>query len=1041
MKANLSKMLRSVLSLVLALSLVVGLCPAVFANELPELDLDFTVPTDDLSNIDWNSDLSDYDWSNVAWDKVDLSKIDYDKVPYDQVDYDKINYDQIDWSKINYDKVDYEKINYDKINYDQIDYEKIDYEKLDYDNIKWESVDINKIPLDQVPMDKVDINKIPLDKIDLGGTGLGANMSLTQIGALLMKSPSAAYGKLHDVLENRGYISDALTALDKLEIAVDAVLRRVENLEGAPAALVTTVKSAKGYLEQMRTLLSQDTIVRADLVEVFHNLRNDILTIGEMAEGSNLPQTIKTTIQDSITALKLAWKTFKNVRVVKYLGIIATATTKLSAKHREAIMDAAKRFVDVLVQYADILDPVLPEGIKAQAYELWDMLKSGQERKAITIAIAILDNTIEAVKESGAVNKQVAWQVLAKAQNLAITIKNAVYERYIEATRDYYTVTYGSHYVALGDASVVEDSYANLIAKELHMHYTNLGDENLVTAGETLLTIAENVDIIASADLITLGYDNNTFVVNALNGDLNFDWTSITNETVVKGVKAALATIENYLSNTLNIDVEQMNIILKGVEAYAYSAASYAWNAPKAVKAITEINPDAVVVLVGMYNPLQNMTIKIRNKTLDIGDYVNYVVAAAGIENLAYAMYTMDCIFVDARDVETEYEAAGKSTEFDAVAIFDYIATNGAEMRASDAGDEYIKTQILNALTIDYSGVYRLAGDTRFETAIEIAEEMKYLNNVDKFETMIITSGENFVDALAGSYLATTKSAPVLLSYLNDKTADRKYDNQTADYVAANLAANGVVYILGGEKAVSAEMEELLTSRGVDKNSIKRLAGADRFETNLAILNEMGVNGNEILVCTATVFADTLAASATGLPVLLVWNEKGELVEGKNYSQIEFLENLKGNPVTILGGPNAVSEELEAQIEEILNVEVDRVYGATRIETSVAVANKYFPNATQMTLATGWEFADALAGGVLASTLEAPIVLTMGAVSAEGYEYSKKWDYGTVINTTFTEPNGIRMGVVLGGTAEKCIPDALAKASFGLPADASIYVK
>ena len=42
-------------------------------------------------------------------------------------------------------------------------------------------------------------------------------------------------------------------------------------------------------------------------------------------------------------------------------------------------------------------------------------------------------------------------------------------------------------------------------------------------------------------------------------------------------------------------------------------------------------------------------------------------------------------------------------------------------------------------------------------------QELKEVLGVEKFETIIIASGANFADALAGSYLATVKSAPILL--------------------------------------------------------------------------------------------------------------------------------------------------------------------------------------------------------------------------------------------------------------------------------------
>ena len=315
---------------------------------------------------------------------------------------------------------------------------------------------------------------------------------------------------------------------------------------------------------------------------------------------------------------------------------------------------------------------------------------------------------------------------------------------------------------------------------------------------------------------------------------------------------------------------------------------------------------------------------------------------------------------------------------------------------------------------------------------MKVADEMKYLNNVEKFETMIIASGENYPDALAGTYLATAKEAPILLSFLNDFTADRKYDNQTADYVAANLAENGTVYILGGTAAVSEDMETLLADRGVA--NVKRLGGENRFETNKMILDEVGVTDEEILVCTGSNFVDTLAASATKLPILLVYNKTGLF----DYQE-EFLAGLNGNAVTILGGTSAVSEDVEAAVEAAAKVEADRVGGATRVETSIAVAEKYFPGNVQMVLATGWEFADALCGGSLAATQNAPVVLTMGQI--EDIEWTHSWNYGALVYEQYVGPQGLNQGIILGGTAEKCIPDALARACYDLPADAPIYVK
>ena len=179
--------------------------------------------------------------------------------------------------------------------------------------------------------------------------------------------------------------------------------------------------------------------------------------------------------------------------------------------------------------------------------------------------------------------------------------------------------------------------------------------------------------------------------------------------------------------------------------------------------------------------------------------------------------------------------------------------------------------------------VTRLAGANRWATSLIVADALKETMGVDKFDAIIIASGNNFADALAGSYLATVKGAPILLSY-GYGGAYAVLDENNIEYVRNNLAENGTVYILGGKSAVPGLYDVELADLNV-----KRLGGANRFETNLLILEEAGVPaGSQILVCTSSNFADSLSASATGKPILLVWNERGELY-GR---QAEFLESL-----------------------------------------------------------------------------------------------------------------------------------------------------
>ena len=283
--------------------------------------------------------------------------------------------------------------------------------------------------------------------------------------------------------------------------------------------------------------------------------------------------------------------------------------------------------------------------------------------------------------------------------------------------------------------------------------------------------------------------------------------------------------------------------------------------------------------------------------------------------------------------------------------------------------------------------ISRISGADRFATSLAAAQQLKQVLGVDSFDTIIIASGENFADALTGSYLATVKGAPILLH--NDSVME-----QNLEFISENLARRGTVYILGGTSSVSETMEQNLES---SRYNVVRLAGADRFETNLKILEEAGVTNEELLVCTADTFADSLSASAVGLPILLVNNKTGELTEG----QTAFLEGLEDNNITIIGGVNSVSEKLEKTLTAYGTV--GRIAGASREETSVLVAEEYFEAVDCLVLADSRNYPDGLCGGTLAHALKAPLVLIASGTEKAATEYVA----GEIIETA----------IILGGTA------------------------
>ena len=227
-------------------------------------------------------------------------------------------------------------------------------------------------------------------------------------------------------------------------------------------------------------------------------------------------------------------------------------------------------------------------------------------------------------------------------------------------------------------------------------------------------------------------------------------------------------------------------------------------------------------------------------------------------------------------------------------------------------GTAVVKCSVCNEIikeeTLYYDGnMMRIYGDNRYLTSNAVTDNLKQSLGVDKFENIIVASGADYPDALAGSYLAKVKNAPVMLV---GKDADTEAD--VKQYISNNLKAGGTVYLLGGTGVVTSRFEtgvnKLKDSDGNAVN-VERLGGASRYETNIAILKAAGISADakdaeDLLVCTGEGFADRLSASAVGKPILLVAKA------GLNSTQKNYLKSIGVNDVYLIGGTGVVSESI-----------------------------------------------------------------------------------------------------------------------------------
>ncbi len=272
----------------------------------------------------------------------------------------------------------------------------------------------------------------------------------------------------------------------------------------------------------------------------------------------------------------------------------------------------------------------------------------------------------------------------------------------------------------------------------------------------------------------------------------------------------------------------------------------------------------------------------------------------------------------------------------------------------------------------------RIYGATRYKTSLQLAElmGMSSVEGAKPFRRIILVSGQDFPDGLSASSLAAVTNAPILTT---DAKASRY--QQVNEFVKKNLAPDGTVFIIGGTNVIPDKAVADLSSF-----ECIRLSGNTRYTTNLAVLEKARIHeGDEILIATGTSFPDSLSASATGRPLLLVNGEKGTL----SAKQREFLQEKAAMncSFTILGGVNAISADLEKQIEACTGKDVERIAGSTRYKTSIAIAERYFGDAkeklTVPILVYGENFPDALCAGIIGCMRKSPVILmTSGNASA-----------------------------------------------------------
>ncbi|QBI19130.1 hypothetical protein ER308_05975 [Egibacter rhizosphaerae] len=263
--------------------------------------------------------------------------------------------------------------------------------------------------------------------------------------------------------------------------------------------------------------------------------------------------------------------------------------------------------------------------------------------------------------------------------------------------------------------------------------------------------------------------------------------------------------------------------------------------------------------------------------------------------------------------------------------------------------------------------IERLGGDDRFATAILAAERA----HPDGSEQAVMATGRDFADALVATVRSASLDAPLLL--LPDRLRDD--DRDALDGLGIERAV-----VAGGVTPVPYITEVDLARADVE---LTRVAGVTRYDTAARLATEdatAGEGGAQVVIASGEDFADAVTGSAIAAadqtPLLLT--RRDALPD----DTAAAIDRLGPDGTVVVGGTAAVADGVMDQLPD-----ARRVAGDDRVATSVAAARERLDEGTdpsEVVVASGRSFPDALSAGALAASADAPLLLVEPAADPGG---------------------------------------------------------
>ena len=490
-------------------------------------------------------------------------------------------------------------------------------------------------------------------------------------------------------------------ALEELKDA-DAAVRA--EIEAKIAAIEAKIAEVEAFIAELEAVLAEIEAKVEALAAAVDALDAAIKEFIEAVE-SGVTENIQTAID----------------QIQKAIGQIAEA------------VDAAK---DIAEEINEALDEAqaLAERIVNELKEVKEALEeiNAEVKEAIVQVEAAIETAEDVVN---AIVKEVEAAVSAIDAGIAELVV-AFEKAYAESMTAEYVISDDNYYVAMGDVVaseyMAEKPYASLVVETLEADYGYTGEfANLAEAGMSmkgLLASLEDEATVAeieAADLVTVGFSMKGIMETALVTE-DVDWTVYFGEEGAAAIEAAVEEAKAALADG-GLPADAAAAFTAIIEALPYTLVEYAANYHKVAEEIHAINEDALVVLVGMYNPLEGAVLDMDGEEFAVGEYLDGFVELSNLHLTACAMLSENTIFVEAEEVETWAEQEAGTTnalEF----VLELLDTESDMLHPSDLGHDYIKEQILGALVIEGEPWEGLSGDVNLDGVVDTTDAQAIFN-------------------------------------------------------------------------------------------------------------------------------------------------------------------------------------------------------------------------------------------------------------------------------------------------------------------------